>query len=829
MKKIITILSATLIALLASAVVSNAQDARQRTAETVVQDVLAQMPAQNKQDFDVQFKDLATMAPKSVTILAGMLKPAEAATNALVEYALDGLVKYATAPENLSCRQAVKTGLSDAAQACQDKYNKQFLQTLLRLVNPAENQPAQQPAATEAELLSQYKSLIGSKNANDRCKAIWALADAQGASSANALLDALKDSDRSVRATALNAAESFANEDFCAKLSKKFKSLSDAAKADVVNWAGDNHIASMESLVLQSLGSKDAQLASIAVAAASKYATDEAADALIAKLGTGALCDKSLFEALSCINVPLSSKVNAAIKSSNGDRLCQLMKLASAKHMTETSPAIFSVLANKGGNEKQAALEALAGVVTIEDASFLATALNNASDDSIDLLKKAYLSAISTQTPDKQYELVKEVMSKASNPELFYTALAQSASDQAVNDLAQKAEAGSAEALKALCNIKNYKAYKPLMKAAANDESLVSNAVALVSKYENNIDTRCYRYTEALNLAKSSDMKAAVLNRLQDAPTMNAFLQAAKYLDDPELQIPAANAVKIIASKCVDDINYEDFVKVLNAAENVFANKDGADDVYAVSEIKKMIADAEPSPKTVLSPIEVTQQYEVLFDGGDLSKWEGNLRGYTPVNGAIYVAAQYGDDRNLYTKKEYKDFILRFEFCFTREGVNNGIGIRTPEGLDAAYFGMCEVQVLDHDAPIYADLRKYQVHGSVYGIVPAKRIVHKPLGEWSTEEIKVVGNHVTVTVNGEVIVDADVKEACQGHNIAPDGSDYNPYTVDHRNHPGLFNEKGHISFCGHGVGMKYRNVRILDLTAQQAAQTPAKAKKSKKK
>ena len=156
--------------------------------------------------------------------------------------------------------------------------------------------------------------------------------------------------------------------------------------------------------------------------------------------------------------------------------------------------------------------------------------------------------------------------------------------------------------------------------------------------------------------------------------------------------------------------------------------------------------------------------------------------------------------------------MLRFEFCFLRPGVNNGVGIRTPMGVDAAYDGMCECQILDHDAEIYAGwLREYQVHGSVYGVIPAKRLVHKPLGEWSTEEIRVEGDRIKVTVNGEVIVDGDIRKACKGHNVAPDGSDKNPYTVDHRNHPGMFNKKGYVSFCGHGEGLKLRNIRILDL------------------
>ena len=78
-----------------------------------------------------------------------------------------------------------------------------------------------------------------------------------------------------------------------------------------------------------------------------------------------------------------------------------------------------------------------------------------------------------------------------------------------------------------------------------------------------------------------------------------------------------------------------------------------------------------------------------------------------------------------------------------------------------------------------------------------------------------MGDHITVTVNGEVIVDGNIREACQGHNVAPDGAKENPYTVDHRNHPGLFNKSGHIGFLGHGSGVKFRNIRIKDLSSEK--------------
>jgi len=230
------------------------------------------------------------------------------------------------------------------------------------------------------------------------------------------------------------------------------------------------------------------------------------------------------------------------------------------------------------------------------------------------------------------------------------------------------------------------------------------------------------------------------------------------------------------------------------------------------------------TPVFVLSPEEKAQGFEVLFDGRNLDKWHGNTSAYVPVDGNIYVSAQWGGEGNLYTKENYSDFIFRFEFYFDVPGVNNGVGIRTGRdvtGVDAAYQGM-EIQILDHDDPIYQGhpfgykgLRPYQNHGSVYGVVPSEHIEFGPIKQWHTEEIKAIGDSITVTVDGKVINKCNIREACKGHNVAPDGGSNNPYTVDHNNHPGLFNKEGHISFCGHGSGIKFRNIRVLDLSKKK--------------
>lgn len=184
-----------------------------------------------------------------------------------------------------------------------------------------------------------------------------------------------------------------------------------------------------------------------------------------------------------------------------------------------------------------------------------------------------------------------------------------------------------------------------------------------------------------------------------------------------------------------------------------------------------------------------------LFNGTDLSGWSGSTDGYVARDGALVALADGGG--NLYADGEFSDFVLRFSFRM-EEGGNNGVGIRAVRGEDAAYHGM-EIQILDDHAPRYAELQPWQYHGSIYGVVAARRGSLRPAGEWNDQEIHVEGSRVRVTVNGQVIVAADIREA------ARDG------TLDGRDHPGLFNQAGAIGFLGHGSQVEFRDIRILDL------------------
>ena len=185
-----------------------------------------------------------------------------------------------------------------------------------------------------------------------------------------------------------------------------------------------------------------------------------------------------------------------------------------------------------------------------------------------------------------------------------------------------------------------------------------------------------------------------------------------------------------------------------------------------------------------------------LFDGKSLEGWKGDTKGYVAQDGELM--SQPGTGGNLLTTKEYSDFVLRFEFRLT-PGANNGLGIRLPAEGHPSYAGM-ELQILDDGHEKYKDLQPWQAHGSVYGIVPAKRGHLKPVGEWNEQEVIVKGRDIKVILNGETIVDANLDKATT------------PQTIDGKDHPGAKRSSGFIGFLGHGDEVHFRNIRIKDLS-----------------
>jgi hypothetical protein len=128
-----------------------------------------------------------------------------------------------------------------------------------------------------------------------------------------------------------------------------------------------------------------------------------------------------------------------------------------------------------------------------------------------------------------------------------------------------------------------------------------------------------------------------------------------------------------------------------------------------------------------------------LFNGKDLDGWTFQFASQPPgwvVADGVLTNAQTGN--NIVSTRQFKDFWLSMEYKLEKDS-NSGLYLR----------GRYELQVLD-DAGKPPALGG---HMAVYGRVAPSVNASKPAGEWQTVEVTLVGNRVTVILNGQKVHD----------------------------------------------------------------------------
>ena len=184
-----------------------------------------------------------------------------------------------------------------------------------------------------------------------------------------------------------------------------------------------------------------------------------------------------------------------------------------------------------------------------------------------------------------------------------------------------------------------------------------------------------------------------------------------------------------------------------------------------------------------------------MFNGKDLTGWAGS--DFAVEDGILVCHGHHGGGLS-YTKSEFTNFVMRFEVKLS-PGANNGFNFRT----DGAVWN--EIQILDDVHPTFTNIHPYQAHGSIYGVVPAKRGFLKPAGEWNYEEVMADGSHIRVRLNGEEILDVELSKLDLDK------------CLDGTAHPGLRRTSGGIGWLGHLNGYEkegavyFRNIRIKSL------------------
>jgi hypothetical protein len=175
-----------------------------------------------------------------------------------------------------------------------------------------------------------------------------------------------------------------------------------------------------------------------------------------------------------------------------------------------------------------------------------------------------------------------------------------------------------------------------------------------------------------------------------------------------------------------------------------------------------------------------------LFNGKDLTGWK--LRhpdahnSWSVLPGGVLkntvVEGSHGVD--LVTDKKFWNFTVRYEYM-TPKNSNSGFYLR----------GRHEIQILgDYDAH---DLGVGS-NGAIYGFKGPDKFATKPSGEWQTVEATIIGDRITVILNGIKIHDNVKCDRATGSEI-----------------DGQVNEPGPIFLQGDHGTVSFRNLRIKEL------------------
>jgi hypothetical protein len=184
-------------------------------------------------------------------------------------------------------------------------------------------------------------------------------------------------------------------------------------------------------------------------------------------------------------------------------------------------------------------------------------------------------------------------------------------------------------------------------------------------------------------------------------------------------------------------------------------------------------------------------EFVSLFNGKDLTNWTLEKPGGFEVSNGELITRSFGLGNDIFSIKEYGNFILRLEFMLSKVG-NSGVYIRCKPSDPGAGF---EVQLLAPWTPWRDDLH---CTGSMYGHVAVTNRPDETTGVWYKMEIKCDRNNISISVNDKVVTMTNTDTV---------------KTMNNKPFAGVIGLQGNHAEQ-QGQFAKFRNISIRDLDAE---------------
>src|SRR5699024_7275079 len=266
---------------------------------------------------------------------------------------------------------------------------------------------------------------------------------------------------------------------------------------------------------------------------------------------------------------------------------------------------------------------------------------------------------------------------------------------------------------------------------------------------------------DAFEYARTVEQKRMALAAMEATETYQSLLFAGRFLEDKDLKSAATNTAMNIAIENPEYYGSE----VRRILEKVSENlSDGDSESSYLNEAVIRHLDEMPEGEGFVS----------VFNGKDLTGWKGLVEnpikrknmsaeeleanqkkadeimraGWVVENGELVFV---GEGDNIATTKEYGDFEMLVDWKLDKDGKEPDAGIYLR--------GTPQVQIWDTSrTDVGAEVGSGGLYNNQEHEADPLTVADNPLGEWNTFKIRMVGDKVSVWLNGELVTDEVVLE-----------------------------------------------------------------------
>lgn len=243
------------------------------------------------------------------------------------------------------------------------------------------------------------------------------------------------------------------------------------------------------------------------------------------------------------------------------------------------------------------------------------------------------------------------------------------------------------------------------------------------------------------------------------------------------------------------------------------------------TEQEKKIVQQPQSKDNVLSEKDISEGWELLFDGKTFNGWrslgrdavqkehwrveDGTIRKLNSGEVPSLPDGQPIEGGDLMTEEAFDNYELYFEWKITKKG-NTGLKYNVSEEMSQKYGSQYaalgfEYQLLDDKDSTYAGkLKPSQYTGGLYDLVTPKNTKVRPVGEYNSSRIIVNGDQVEHWLNGTKVLSCELGSPKLDSLFQSSKFKDIPQFLEKR--------KGHIVLQNHKDDAWFKNIKIRKLS-----------------